>query len=167
MMGSNGYVGGASCGGANNAWGRVCFPGCLRKNGICCSVTKCHLRKREPKKKKKKAHMGNLHARENRCIHPKTGPDVKGDSFALQQSHRNEEWNSTQTSSLMGERNPRARREVTIQNEPFVLLKVCNLLSSLTEDTANFVLLLNYNTHKLWRIIISWGSATAAAPSCG
>lgn len=49
----------------------------------------------------------------------------------------------------MGERNPRARREVTIQNEPFVLLKVCNLLSSLTEDTANFVLLLNYNTHKL------------------
>lgn len=53
-------------------------------------MTKCHLRKREPKKKKKKPHMGNLHARENRCIHPKTGPDVKGDSFALQQSHRNE-----------------------------------------------------------------------------
>lgn len=32
--------------------------------------------------------MGNLHARENRCIHPKTGPDVKGDSFAAVSQER-------------------------------------------------------------------------------
>lgn len=190
MMGSDGYVGGASCGGANNVWGTVCLPGCLRKNGICCSVTKCHLRKREPKKKRKNAHTGNLHARDNRCIHPKTRPDVKGDSFALQQSHRNqeakngvefdtdvqpnggEEPESTQGNyhpkwAICAIQIPHLWRQLTGKHAGFKYCKVCNLLLSLTEDTANFVLLLNYNTYELWHIIISWRSATAASPSCG
>lgn len=89
--------------------------------------------------------MGNLHARENRCIRPQTGPDVKGDSFALQQSHRNEEAKNGVKSDTDvqpdGGEEPRARREVTVQNEPFVLLRslICDA-SELVLNTAKHVI---------------------------